>query len=260
VSAGELGRALAFLRRADRLGTEEHETPLGPLVLTPELPLRWDSNYLLVERSADPTLLVGEAESAFAAAGVGHRKLSVTDEALGSRLFAELPPEWLRQRLLVMARRRQAEREPDLSVVSEVDEARLRPLRAAEIARYPWGRDPEVLRQLLDAKLLIARRVETHCYAVLVEGEVASGADLYLADGVAQVEDVATLAPFRNRSFASAVIIAAVRKAEEAGAELVFLVADEDDWPKELYRRLGFDAIGRIYDFVRPAPTSARRA
>jgi predicted GNAT family acetyltransferase len=117
-----------------------------------------------------------------------------------------------------------------------------------------------VQRQLLDAKLLIAERVETRFLAVLEDEVPVSWADLYVADGVAQIEDVATSESHRNRGLASAVVTAAIQKASASGAELVFLLADEDDWPKELYRRLGFDAIGRNYDFVRPAPTSDRRA
>jgi hypothetical protein len=32
--------------------------------------------------------------------------------------------------------------------------------------------------------------------------------------------------------------------------DLTFLLAEEDDWPKELYRRLGFEPVGRIWDFL----------
>lgn len=263
MTAADLERALAFLERADHAAARVEETPLGLLFVTPELPRRWDSNYLLVRADVDPDSLVEQADPLFEAAGLTHRKLSVPDEALGTRLWTSLPREWLRQRLLVMAHRRPPEREPDLSLVTEVDEARLRATRAAVIATYPWGRDPEVQRQLLDAKLLAARRVQTRFFAALVDGEPASWADLYLANGVAQVEDVATLESHRNRGLASAVVMAAVQAANDGGAELIFLVADEDDWPKELYVRLGFEAIGRYYDFVRPAaepPTSARPA
>jgi ribosomal protein S18 acetylase RimI-like enzyme len=229
-------------------------------VLTPELPRRWDSNYLLVERPASTSEILAQAETAFSTARIGHRKLTVTDGALGKRLQAELPLDWLRQSLLVMVRRRPPDRERDLSPVVEVDEARLRPGRSAELARYEWARDPEVVREILDAKLLLGRFAVTRFLAALVDGEVASWSDLYVADGVAQVEDVGTLERFRNRGLASAVVLAAVRAAEEAGAELIFLIADEDDWPKDLYGRLGFDAVGRIYEFVRRAPTSDRRA
>jgi ribosomal protein S18 acetylase RimI-like enzyme len=256
----DLDRALEFLLRVDRGGTRQRATPLGTLVLTPELPRRWDSNYLLVDRPADTSEILAEAEHAFSAAGIGHRKLTVTDGDLGKKLRAELPLDWLRQSLLVMARRRPPDRERDLSAVVAVDEARLRPGRTAELARYEWARDPDVVREILDAKLLFARVAETHFLAALVDGEVASWSDLYVADGVAQVEDVGTLERFRNRGLASAVVLTAVRVAEEAGAELIFLVADEDDWPKDLYGRLGFDTVGRIHEFVRPALTSARPA
>ena len=43
----------------------------------------------------------------------------------------------------------------------------------------------------------------------------------------------------------------ALDSARAAGCDLVFLEADADDWPKELYARLGFRAIGQIYAFVR---------
>jgi ribosomal protein S18 acetylase RimI-like enzyme len=219
-------------------------------VLTPERPLRWDSNYLLVQRPGPTHELVAEAERVFAEAGLGHRKLSVPDEATGAKLRDELPAEWMRQRLLVMVRRRPPEREPDLSAVEEVDEASLRQLRAEEMARQPWGGDPEVVRQLLEARRDAAGTVEIRFFAALVDGEPVSGADLYLAGGVAQVEDVLTAPEHRNRGFGSAVVLAAVRAADEAGADLIFLVADEDDWPERLYRRLGFDPIGRTYEFV----------
>jgi hypothetical protein len=35
------------------------------------------------------------------------------------------------------------------------------------------------------------------------------------------------------------------------GNRTTFLVADDEDWPKELYARLGFEPIGRRYEFTR---------
>ncbi len=43
----------------------------------------------------------------------------------------------------------------------------------------------------------------------------------------------------------------AADEARRAGAELVFLVADDEDWPKELYGKLGYDELGRVYEFLR---------
>ena len=53
----------------------------------------------------------------------------------------------------------------------------------------------------------------------------------------------------RGNGYATAVVLRAAREARAEGADLVFLVADGDDWPKELYRKLGFDTVGRLTKF-----------
>jgi predicted GNAT family acetyltransferase len=74
---------------------------------------------------------------------------------------------------------------------------------------------------------------------------------MYSADGVAQIEDVETLEEFRGRGAARAVVLAAAAAARDVGAALVFLIADDEDWPKALYQRLGFDPVGESWEFVR---------
>jgi ribosomal protein S18 acetylase RimI-like enzyme len=86
---------------------------------------------------------------------------------------------------------------------------------------------------------------------VQLNGAVVSYADLYQDGADAQVEDVGTLPEQRGRGYATAVILAAIAEARRAGAEFIFLVADMDDWPKELYRRLGFDELGHYTKFFR---------
>jgi hypothetical protein len=44
----------------------------------------------------------------------------------------------------------------------------------------------------------------------------------------------------------------ALDASREAGHDVTFLIADRDDWPKELYAKLGFDEIGRIWEFLLP--------
>ena len=55
---------------------------------------------------------------------------------------------------------------------------------------------------------------------------------------------------------ARAVVLRAIDAAREAGARNVFIVADEDDWPQRLYERLGFDRIGRTWQFIREPKAS----
>jgi len=39
--------------------------------------------------------------------------------------------------------------------------------------------------------------------------------------------------------------------------DFTFLVADANDWPKDVYRTLGFGSVGSIWDFLL-LPTGAR--
>jgi ribosomal protein S18 acetylase RimI-like enzyme len=66
-----------------------------------------------------------------------------------------------------------------------------------------------------------------------------------------------TLGRFRGRGLAKAVVSHAVNEARSAGHSLVFLVADDEDWPKELYRRLGFEPRGHTWEIIREPPQAS---
>jgi ribosomal protein S18 acetylase RimI-like enzyme len=253
----DFDRAFDFMIRADMAGSWVEPFRFGTAILTPELPLRQDSNYLLVEMVPHDTSaaeLVEEAERLQGAAGLEHRLLVFRDAALGERFAPALVSiGWRRDRHVLMAQRRRPEHAVDTRIVSEVTEATLREARGRLIRSYPWG-TPEVARQLLEAKLRIP--VDARFFAVLADGAVASYGDLYLGGEIAQVEDVATIPEERGRGYASAVVLRAVEEARAVGADLVFLVADAEDWPKELYRRLGFDEIGATVKLLRPTKAS----
>lgn len=251
---GELERALQFLALADHSGTREEPFTYGTAMFDERVPRRWDSNYLLVARLPDhvgAAELAAEAERLQAAAGLTHRKLEVRDESAGARLepeFRELG--WSVNRHLLMALHREPDRPADTSIVAEVDVEALREPRAEQLREYAWAEDEDVLAQLHQAKELFAKRVETRFFAVFEEGRVVSWSDLYLAGDTAQIEDVGTLESHRGQGYARAVVQHAADEARSAGAELIFLVADDEDWPKELYRKLGYDELGLVYEFL----------
>jgi ribosomal protein S18 acetylase RimI-like enzyme len=250
--ADELARIHRFEREIEMAGTKNVPSPLGFGVLTPELPLRYDSNYLFLERAADASEALNEADRIFADSAHDDRVIVTFDDELGERLRPQFDAlGWRTMRHIFMVQRRPPEKSADLSVVKEVDEAALRPGRAREILAQPWG-TPEVATQILDAKGLIGRRAETRFFAIEADDEIVAWTDLYVAQDVAQVEDVATVEAHRGRGYATAVVLHAVEEGRRAGADLVFLVADEDDWPKLLYQRLGFDEIGRWHKFATP--------
>lgn len=238
--------AFAFMRRADIAGTRTEPSPVGIAVFDERLPTRWDSNYLYVERQTTPDGLVAELER------LGRKQAIVPNEELGAALAPVLVERGFRvDRHVVMAHRRAPDRAPDLSRVDEVGHEELRPLRTREILGQPWGSE-RTAEVLLSAKPLIAERVNARFFAAREDGEIVSCTDLYQDGGIAQIEDVATSPEHRNHGHASAVVLRALEEARAAGADLVFLVADDEDWPKDWYAKLGFDAVGRYYKFVRP--------
>ena len=250
--ADVLERIHRFEREIEMAGSQTVESPFGVGVLEPTLPRRHDSNYLLVEQlplGAGAQELAEEADRILGGAGLKHRAVMCFDAGLGERLepqFKELG--WNVRRHIWMAQLREPEKSADLSIVEEVAEADLRQGRTAEIVRYPWG-SAAVAQQLMEAKVLLAERATTRFFGVRVDGEIVSWSDLYVAQGVGQVEDVATKEAHRGHGYATAVVLRAAREARAEGADLVFLVADGDDWPKELYRKLGFDTVGRLTKF-----------
>jgi ribosomal protein S18 acetylase RimI-like enzyme len=251
----ELARAVAF-EEALRERCAERIVPFrfGRAVFNDTYPDVWDLNVLRVDEPAGATvaLLVDEAERLHAEAGHAHRRIALPDEAAGARFEDEFRSHgWQVDCFLYMAYRGGGERSVVTNAVEEVNAAALRPLRE-EISRgEPWGADPGVLERVLDAGEFVAHTADARHFAVRLEGETASGADLFSDGRTAQIEDVATDPDFRGRGLASAVVLRAAAEAIAAGHDFVFLIADDADWPKELYGRLGFAPLGRKWQFLR---------
>ena len=242
----ELARAYAFLARGEMRGERREPSRVGTAVFDDAVPKRLDSNCLIVEREADAKLVLEEARR------LGRRMIHVEESDLGEQLapfFGER--HWLVRRHVVMAQRRESERDGELGLVEEVAEEELRPARHQVVTGQPWG-TPEVMAQLFAGKQLLAERIRARFFAIKVDGKVASYTDLYQDGADAQIEDVGTIHEHRCHGYASTVVLAAIDVARREGAEFVFLVADRDDWPKELYRRLGFDELGYFVKLIAP--------
>jgi ribosomal protein S18 acetylase RimI-like enzyme len=261
VTDGE--RAAAFLRASYRRRAEKLESHAwGELVATPSLPRVWDANFAVVDRwDGGASDLWREVDRVQHAHGFQHRKAVLLDEALADRLWDGLAALGLEfhDRSWLMAHMREPDRPADPAIevlgVGAVDWARG---RRAFSELEPDRLDADTMRQLIDLDRRIAASTDTRHLAAFVDGELAAYAALYLDGRVAQIEDVATLAPYRGRGLARAVVLHGVEQARAAGAELVFLVAAEADWPKELYRRLGFDPVGVEHVFGRPGRQHSR--
>jgi GNAT superfamily N-acetyltransferase len=265
--SSELEAAARFVTHTDdAVAGELVSVVWGKGLFDPERPLVSDANYVRATEGAElgASHLVETAEPLFAERGLGHRRIDVPDEAAGRALrrgFQTLG--WRSVDELVMASVR-----PPPSVghaVEEVSFDELRePMRDVELAEPPPDADPSFLPQLADQLAsrdeLIAAATRERRFAVREERAVVAWCRLYAGDGVGQVEQVITHPAHRNRGYARAVVSRAVAASRERGDELTFLLASADDWPQELYRRLGFETVGRLCRFRRPPTTGAARS
>jgi len=242
-----------------RLSTRVVPFAWGNAYLDDDLPSRYYSNFLRVETdlagvSADD--LLEATEAILGEGGFEHRLVIIRDEAAAARLepgFTEA--SYSRAPEVVQLLRHEPDRRGTVEVeIVGFDEARdviERTYREdehlPEAAAVPFTDHRRKYEDALGARFFVAR----------VDGEHAGLCELYLDGEDAQVENVATLVRFRNRGVARSVVLAACDTAKAAGATRVFILADDDDWPKQLYERLGFDRIGTDVGFLRSPATGS---
>jgi GNAT superfamily N-acetyltransferase len=270
VSENERLRVIQFLNALDDATCERLERfPGGVATLSDaELPRILNMNLLRVESLAERLSLyeltleagriAGEAEEL--QGQLAFRRVVAYDEEIGARLalgFEQLEL-WQAERVVLMAQHRRSERKVDVSFVREVAIEELEPVRSRYLLDRSCG-DEELARQELMVPRRLSSAGEMRFFAAFVEGEIRSFCELYSDDkGAAVVRSVATLEPFRRAGLARATVSYAVNRSRALGHELTFLRAVHDDWPKNLYGELGFDAIGMIYRFA-GRPLSAGR-
>lgn len=233
-----------FLADLARARAEEVvDTPGGFAVLSPRrYPHAHDHNALYVVGPVEPTALVAAADDVLAErpyrridhlAGEAPAALAAVLEAAG----------YTAETLVTMT----ATRPPDPDRPSPADVVELDVAQRLDIAERMWADDPveAAVRTELAERVHSAMTAAqcTFLGVVGADGRAEASCDLFVRGDVAQIEEVSTLAPFRGRGHASRVVRAAVEHA--AGVRTVFLLADADDWPRELYRRLGFEETDR---------------
>lgn len=249
-------RIHSYLRYAEEAVCDEvARTPHGTALLTPSLPLVWQVNAIRVEDpGAGARDLMAEAD--VVQAGFGHRKLLFHDEGVGARLSREFADAgWLVARVLIMLRRRPADRRPEPGAAGEVTRAAGAAALAAFRREQPFGREDEAVRQLAEMDARYDTALAARDFAAPPE-DPACACRLYVHDGLGQVDEVGTLQARRGRGHARAAVAAAADAAAAEGCDEVFMVTAAADWPQELYRRLGFDEIGSTYEFLKVPATS----
>ena len=239
----------------ERTSTRIMPFPWGRVFFRDDLSERYYSNFVRIESplaGVDVEDLVRETDRALA--GLGHRQIQIDDDDDGARLASGLVERaYKTDHSALLALRRDPDRAGDLETVDELDHAAARPFLLEVYRRELTGDDAALTERFVDFRRVVHEAANGRFFAQLVDGRLAGLCELYLVDGVAQVEHVDTLEEFRGRGIARNVVLRAVHEARAAGADLVVIGADLEDWPIELYRRLGFDEVGRTWVFTKPS-------
>ena len=250
---GDIDRFFAFERRRHSLlSTRAEPFEGGVAYFDDDYPERYVSNFLLVD-GGEGTLagdrLASLADDILGGAGLSHRHVTVLGERGERQASAFRDRGWDVARIVVMALRRPPDR-PAALATEECSFDEVRPL-LEEIYRRELPRAPETADRFVEQHAVWDRVLGTRRFAARIDGTLAGQCELYVNGADSQVEYVDTLEEYRGRGIARAVVLAAAEAARRDGADRVFIVTDENDGPKLLYERFGFDPIGDEWEFTR---------
>ncbi len=252
MSGSQLPRIRAFLSDfARRQSGRMIALPGGFAVFNDAFGYSHTDNQLIVDGVTDPDALPGTADALLG--HLRHRLITVLDERSEAACApALLAAGYTRSVHLVMLHTGPV---PEGGAAEAVGLDVLRPPLRRRWQGFLPDADEEVIRQLVERRAVRHRGADTvHFIASRApEGEAASWADLYLdrAAGIAQIEDLLTAEEHLEKGYGRAVLTEALRRAADAGCGTRFLLADEADWPRTWYERLGFTTIGRTFAFER---------
>ena len=224
--------------------------PLRPRVLQRQLPAGLGPERRAAWRprgDVDPGELASDAELLHSDAGHAHRRVESPDDGVGRRVRAVPHGAWAGGRAARRSWPTAGEGERD-------DRRRPRSTRShRETSGLPRG-------DRARASPGPTREEVVRCCSTqdVLWSEVGSAAALRRARGRAAASSARPTSTrtggpprsrtsrrspdIRGRGLASAVVLRAVEEAVASGHDFVFLIADDEDWPKELYARLGFEA------------------
>ena len=229
-----------------RVSTRAVPFQWGTAYLDDDRPQRYYSNFLRTETdltgvSADD--LIAAADEILGDDRYEHRLVIVRDEAAAERLGAGFAAAgFSREPEVVQMLRRDPDRPGaiDVDVMSFADARELILQTHLEDERLPDA----MAGPFTDARAKYERAIGAQFFVARIDGEDA------------QVENVGTILRFRNRGVARSVVLAACEAAKAAGASRIFILADDQDWPKQLYQRLGFDRLATDVGFLRSPATT----
>jgi GNAT superfamily N-acetyltransferase len=240
------GRARAWHRGAQSAVCDVIEPwKHGIVVRASRYPSYFDYNAVCVERN--PQMGVGALESFAdeALAGLAHRRLDFDLSAAAEPLRARFERNgWLATRLLWM--RLETAPSPVLALAQEV------PYDAVNDLRVVWQRedfpDQDTSGYFEQAREVAGMR-GARVLAICEDGLPVAFTQLVREGAAAEITHVYVHPEHRGGGRGRAITRAAIEAVGDA--EDLWICADDEDWPKGMYARLGFRAVWCSMQFTR---------
>jgi len=86
-----------------------------------------------------------------------------------------------------------------------------------------------------------------HYYVAYLDGKPAGACYAYAIDGYVVMDALVVREAFRKRYVATTLMKHIVSQFKEE----MFLHADADDTPKEMYRKMGFETVDELYEYLK---------
>ncbi len=237
------------------------ELPEGWVAHTPRLSQVWALNQLRLKSAVGARRVLQLAEEH--QADLPYRHLVIEDEGTVAELAAGVAPAvgWHHERLALMVLGPdQPGSAPGLEASSGTGGAAVTELTQAEADQLSWcwleedfpSAGPDVLAELRECSHLEARMWAERRLGVRDGGGRAVAMLKLRRHGVmAWIEDVYTLPAHRGQGYARSLLSQGIGLLASGRPDMVFIVADDNDWPKDLYRDVGFRPVGPFWQVHR---------
>jgi predicted GNAT family acetyltransferase len=184
-------------------------------------------------------------------ADLSFRHLVIEDGSAAAYLDDSfLAAGWKVEREVIMALDRPPDREVDTSAVVELEEDQMVRLMKLWILEEHVGIEPKAVDQVMEYNRREGRAWNERCFGISDDdGSPVAITKLRMNDAIAWVEDVYTVPEARERGYARMLVTHATAIARSDRKDVTFILADDDDWPKNLYARIGFERVGQIRIF-----------
>ena len=250
--AGLSSRIVRFEQTlADRLATRVATVPFGVARLSPDLPMVYDASSVEVTSRIATGALLDTVERMFADAGLRHRRAHTTVGEVARSINTVLVDRgWSVDHLVYMVYDDRIPASGPERGFSAVDLATWAPAARRFIADEEWGRDPAVQEDMAARDRRLVERIGAR---LVLADDGSAGCHVYRYRGVAQIENVYVLSDARGKGVGRGLLASALWLCR--GADLVFLIADAEDWPRHWYQRAGFKPVTTGWSWLRQPAT-----